>query len=178
MSSTLGWTVGLLIVFSALAVLVVIGRRLGLARQVIVSATVFVFIALIVKLFFGLTGDENAYQSAALALIENWRTREDLTPNLPWTKLSVSFVLASVYHISIASPYLGVLALTPFYSAIPLLIGQASFNFFDSVKSRNLSAWAAVLRLLPESRHLSGEVLTSLEGCCYASSKVLCRFQS
>ena len=34
------------------------------------------------------------------------------------------------------------------------------------------------VRLLPESRHLSGEVLTSLEGCCYASSKVFCRFQS
>lgn len=144
MDDAIAWIVGLSVIFVLTVLVVWFANKVGLRRQVLVAAFVFISMSLLFKSIFGLAGDENAYQLEALGILSQWNNGDTHIPVQPWTKLSLSYLLAAIYFVSLPSIYLGVLLLTPLFCALPVLIGQSSLNFFGGVRIQQFSAWIAV----------------------------------
>lgn len=145
MNTVFAWIIGLFIIAIALTFILVLAKQVALTRQVIIATGIFVITALLAKIIFGLSGDENAYQSEAIGILQNWRDGTPFIPIQPWTKLGLSYLLATFYFFTTPSMYLGVLLLTPFISSLPLIMGQSAYNFFGDSQARQWVAWSAVL---------------------------------
>lgn len=139
------WIIAIFIILSSTGGVVLLARKAGLVRPVITAALLFMAIAITSKFLFGLIGDESTYYAEAIGILNQWQVGQPYISTLGWTKLSVSYLLAIFYYLTIPNAVLGVLLLTPFFCSIPLLIGQASFNFFASTQLRVLSAWTSAL---------------------------------
>lgn len=145
MPEALGWIIGLSLVAASTGAVIRVGVLIGLGRQSAAAALLFVPIAVLLKHFVGLVGDEATYLGEALGILNAWQSGVEYTAGLPWTKQALSTYLAVLFFISVPNPYLGVLFLTPFFSALPILLGQSSWNFFQDLRLRALTSWITVM---------------------------------
>lgn len=141
---------GLVFIGLSIWVMIRIASKVGLAFQVSIAAILYVSVALLLKLMFGLQGDEYEYHLKALNILAQWENVQiNEISDLSWTKSALSYILAAAFYFFGQNTLIGVLILIPFFLALPILIGQASYNFFGSDEIRKFTAWSTVL--LPQT---------------------------
>jgi len=140
------WLVAAVLIVIPLYLVWKLAAKNGLLPQAVTATFLFVIAAsgFLWLDISSLRGDESTYYQESVNILGYLRNGEPFVALLPDSKQFLSAFTAVFFYISLPSPYLAVLFLTPVFVLIPIFLAMATKNFYNSREAMKVAGWISI----------------------------------